>query len=211
MPLIMNRTYTKTATFLVPLLGIPKKVFSTSKLSDKSVPFKWFHNAYLQINNEKTVAEGIIYLVLDGSKPGLLDGLLKHIKKTNYSQYHGTKGVYHILETRVKREFIEDYNMILAGHYSRISVKGKKAIIRYNFFDDGPVRLSQILQRSIRLKRAWEKELHTDLDTQEVWPILDLAHETLDLSSIDSKMPPEQKKNHQYELNFERQENAPIN
>ena len=206
-PLLMNRRYTKTATFLVPLLGVPKKAFFSPELNGRSVPFRLLHNAYLQINNETTVAEGVIYLVLDGSEPCLLQDLLRRIKKANYSQYHKMKGHYHILAARVKPEFIQDYNLILAGHYSSISVSGRKAIIQSNLFDDGPIRLGQILARSPRLRRAWEKELKTNLGMQEVWPILELENETLNLDSIDTKMTSVRKKNCQYELNFEGQEN----
>jgi hypothetical protein len=205
-PLIMKRRYTKTSTFLVPFLDLPKKAFFTPQFNGAPVRFHLLCDAYLQIKHETAIDKGVIYLLLDGSEPHLLLGLLQKVRRLNYDPYLKRIGCYHVVGARIRPKFARDLDHILAGQYSSVSISGRKAILRWALLDDGPIRLGQILMRSPRLKQAWEHELKADLGRQEVWPLLDLKDETLDLDSIDTKMPAIRKESMQYELNFEGQE-----
>ena len=182
--------FTKTATFLFPLLNVPKSLFdchiqdSWGRLKHKSR----FHNAYLKNDTiSKYKEENYIYILARG------------YRDTDFDKFYTTKECV-VFIFSVPTDFNKDFNLIINGKYSEISAESKKLILANHYFSGKSYTLPLILNKAIVLKESWEDRLSNPgspayLHNQEVWPIINskteiLTNEVISNYTTNSKLTP---------------------
>lgn len=190
--------FTKTATFLFPLLNIPKVLFECN-IKDRFGRTKYsdrFLNAYLsdkivpKYNNENN-----IFIVVRNYRDVDFDRFYSTIQAfPNYVDDYDNKECL-ILVFKVPDKNLEDFMLLKHGQYSQISNDAKKLILANNYYTGKAFTLPLILNKANALKDSWEERLTfigkdiyspADLGEQEVWPILNEADEVLDETIINS-------------------------
>ena len=191
--------YTKTTTFLFPLLEVPKDLFRCNiKNSFDQVIFTTrFLNCYLQdidLDNSEYNNGPYIYLIVKAYQDVDFETFYSTILSfSNYIDEY-EKDNYIIMVFKVPDENLDDFNRLLQGKYSEVSQKTKTLIMQNNFFSGKPYVIPLILNKAKNLKDSWEKRLSNDgiingvdtgirsmadLKDQQVWPIIDLEKESL--------------------------------
>lgn len=186
--------FTKTATFLFPLLNIPKSLFECNILDPWGrVKFRSrFLNAYLKDSNiTEYNNKGNIFLLIRDYRDVEFDKFYSTIQSfPNYIDDYEVRGCL-VLVFSVPTDFIPDYNLIIKGLYSEVSSEAKKLILGNSYFSGKIFTLPLIMNKAKVLKDSWEERLSNpgsiaDLKDQEVWPIISCEREILD-SSIASE------------------------
>lgn len=178
--------YTKTATFLFPLLQIPKALFTCNVKNawGKTMFTQRFLNAYLIDNSINAYREDCVFVVLknyrDADFAAFYDTMLGF---PNYKDDYEKDGCL-IMVYSVTEELLPDYKLILNGKYSEISAEAKKLILGNHFFSGKAFTLPLILNKSEALKDSWEERLSNpnsiaNLYDQEVWPIIEIGQDTI--------------------------------
>ena len=195
--------FTKTATFLFPLLNVPKSLFdchvldSWGRLKHKSR----FLNAYLANNTiSKYEEENYIYVVARGYRDTDFDKFYTTIQAfPNFIDDYDIKDCC-VFIFSIPTDFAADYNLIVSGKYSEITANSKKLILANHYFSGKAYTLPLILNKAIVLKDSWEERLSNPgspafLYDQEVWPIINniveiLTHEVVNSYSTNKKLTP---------------------
>ncbi len=190
--------YTKTATFLFPLLNVPKSLFdcyitdSWGRLKYKSR----FLNAFLSNNTISKYKEGnYIHILVRGYRDTDFDKFYSTIQAfPNFiDEYDIHQSIIFIFS--IPTDYQNDFNLLLQGRYSEITANSKKLILANHYFSGKPYTLPLILNKAIVLKESWEERLSNPtsparLYDQEVWPIINSNTEVLTnevLSSYTTK------------------------
>lgn len=190
--------FTKTATFLFPLLNIPKVLFECN-IKDRFGRTKYsdrFLNAYL---SDKTVPkynnDSNIFVVVRNYRDVDFDKFYSTIQAfPNYVDDYDNKECL-IFVFKVPEKNLEDFMLLKHGQYSCVSNDAKKLILANNYYTGKAFTLPLILNKANALKESWEERLTfigkdiyspADLKDQEVWPILNDADEELDEVIINS-------------------------
>lgn len=192
--------FTKTATFLFPLLDIPKKlfdcnikdVFGRTKISNR------FINAFSRnkcINKYNEEDKDYVFILVKTYQDVDFDRFYTTLQAfPNYVDDYDSKGCcIFVFEVSEKRQ--KDFDLIKHGKYSEVSADAKKAILMNNFFSGKPFTLPLVLNKAEALKNSWEDRLSTpgspaELKDQEVWPIIESENEELNdsiMSQITTK------------------------
>lgn len=181
--------YTKTSTFLFPLLEIPRSLFSCKVTNSTGgiLMTNRFLNSYLndQIISNTEYNEGpYIYIIVksngDLEFESFYDTLTSLENYTEDFEYND----FLIMVFKIPDNYINDYKLLLEGKYSKISDEAKTIIIKHAFYS-GKIRttITKILTKHPSLKLSWEKRLsvntRVDLKDQEVWGIIEMEKETL--------------------------------
>jgi hypothetical protein len=183
----MEMKYTKTATFLFPLLNISKNLFDCNILDNWGrIKYKSrFLNAYLADSNiPKFNDKGYVFVVCRSYRDLDFERFYSTIQAfPNYVDDYDNKD-YVVFVFSIPEEHQEDYKLILEGKYSKISLEAKRLILGNNYFSDKALVLPLILNKAIVLKDHWEKRLSNPwsiavLGEQEVWPIISINKEIL--------------------------------
>jgi hypothetical protein len=186
--------FTKTATFLFPLLEIPKQLFSCH-IKDTWGRLKYdnrFFNAFLK-HEDITAYQDEEHVFI----------LTRNYRDVDFNKFYSTLcalpnyvddydndgcliSVFTVPEARKP-----DFTLIRQGKYSEVSPEAKKLILSNNFFSGKPFTLPLILNKSEALKESWEERLSNPgspayLYDQEVWPIIDICAEVLTKNIIKS-------------------------
>jgi hypothetical protein len=179
-----NIKYTKTATFLFPLLGIPKAIFSCNikNTFGNTIITNRFINAYTSDSSVDNYKEGFVFILINAYQDTDFNCFYDTLTAfDNYVDDYEREGclvvVFSILE-----KFQPDYVLLTEGKYSKVSGEAKKAILQNNFFSPNngqPSTIPLILNKSEALKNSWEKRLDANLYDQEVWSILLVQNEQL--------------------------------
>ncbi len=182
--------YTKTATFLFPLLEIPKSIFMCNvKNSFGKRMFKTrFVNAYLgdcKINDYK---EGFVFLLLKGFQD--TDFNCFYDTMTAFENYVDDYefGINIVMIYSIPDKYSVDYSLILKGQYSKVSAAAKKRILQNSFFSGKPTTIPLILNKADVLRKGWEKRLGTSLESQEVWSIIVPDEEQICNNILEEKL-----------------------
>lgn len=181
-----KKTYTRTATFLFPLLGIYKSIFNVDNqvIGGKSND-SLFYNAYLSLVGHVSRGSGTVYFLLEAEwNPKAANRLTELLSGYKNYREHFQVGGYIIFVFTVLDQYMRDYELILEGKYSLVSNAGKNIIFQNHFFSGKPHVLPLIMNKSSALKVAWEERLDAQINNQEVWPILQKKKETLRLSKL---------------------------
>ena len=184
--------FTKTATFLFPLLEIPKALFDCN-IKDRFGRFQHstrFLNAYLKDTNidKYQDRDDCVFILIRNYRDVDFDTFYSTV--TGFPNYIDDYDFNEclVLVFSVSRANKEDFNMIRNGNYSTISAVGKKLILANTFYSGKMFTLPLVLNKADVLKNSWEERLTfigkdiyspADLGDQEVWPILDMNKETL--------------------------------
>jgi hypothetical protein len=190
--------FTKTATFLFPLLNIPKKFFKCD-IRDPWGRMKYstrFLNAYLKHEEiTKYSDSNHVFLILRNYRDPEFENFYSSLcKLSNYVDDYDS-GSCLIAVFKVPEFLQDDFNMIKEGLYSKVSQKAKELILSNHYFSHESSTIPMILYKSEALRREWEKRLSNehkecpsivDLRDQEVWAILNIQKETLTKTILDS-------------------------
>ncbi|QDP66099.1 MAG: hypothetical protein GOVbin3661_15 [Prokaryotic dsDNA virus sp.] len=176
--------YTKTATFLFPLLDIPKSIFTCHVKNSfgKTVLNNRFVNAYTSDCTISEYQEGFVFVLVDYYQD--IDFQCFYDTVTAFDNYVDDydREDSLVIVYSIPDKFKADYLLVMNGEYSKISPDGKKAILQNNFFHPNNGQASTIpliLSKSQALKESWESRLDADLLDQEVWSILEPKKEEL--------------------------------
>ena len=185
-----KKTYTRTATFLFPLLGIYKSLFYFDEaVKGKTLRGSLFYNAYLSVVGHVSRDKGVVYVLLqDELNPKAAKRLIEVLASyKNYREQFKARG-YTVLVFVVLDPFMRDYELILEGKYSLVSNAGKNLIFQNHFFSGKPHVLPLIMNKSSALKVAWEERLDAQINNQEVWPVFQKQKEILRLSRLKNSI-----------------------
>ena len=174
-----KKHFTKTSTFIFPLLGISKHLFSYDKKEfDKLVPKTRFINAYIY-NNICKKHNNHVSIVIDPYRDVKFDNFYSTLSghETFIDSYEFNNLLIMVFE--IPFQFIDDLQKIIDGQYSKLSSAAKQLILKNHFFDSQSSVIPMIFNKSKALKTAWEDKLGADIGNNEVWVILDIDEETL--------------------------------
>lgn len=182
--------FTKTATFLFPLLQVPKSLFDCD-IKDRFGRYQHntrFLNAYLadSLISKYKNTENITYVFV----------VLRNYQDVDFARFQSTLQALpnYVDDYDHKECFVvvftipeirqQDFKLVLDGAYSQVSTDGKRLILANNFYSGKPYTLPLILNKAQTLKDSWEERLSNpwsiaDLGDQEVWPIINLEKEIL--------------------------------
>ena len=195
--------FTKTATFLFPLLNVPKSLFdcnildSWGRLKHKSR----FLNCYLKNDTiSKYKEENYMYIVVRGYRDTDFDKFYTTVQAfPNFIDDYDIKECT-VFIFSIPTDFQRDFNLIINGKYSEISAESKKLILANHYFSGKSYTLPLILNKAIVLKESWEDRLSNPgsaacLYDQEVWPIINnkteiLTNEVISNYTTNSKLTP---------------------
>ena len=191
--------YTKTSTFLFPLLEIPKALFAChiKNSFDQVIMTTRFLNSYLydvDLEHLEYNEGPYVYLVIKSYQDVEFDTFYSTILsfKNYIDEYE--KGGYIIMIFKIPDKNLDDYNKVKEGLYSILSKEAKTLIMQNAFFSGKHYIIPLILNKSENLKESWEKKLSNDgivngrfvgmssmadLADQEVWPIIITTKESL--------------------------------
>jgi hypothetical protein len=154
--------FTKTATFLFPLLDIPKVLFECNikdrfgrtKHSDR------FLNAYLTDTNVSRYNKDTnIFVVIRNYRDVDFDRFYSTIQAfPNYVDDYDNKECL-VLVFKVPEKNLADYNLLRQGQYSKVSNNAKKLILANNYYTGKAFTLPLILNKANALKESWEDRL----------------------------------------------------
>jgi hypothetical protein len=180
--------YTKTSTFLFPLLDISKSLFKCDiKKNDKQIMTTRFLNAFLNdkdLNNTLYNDGPFVFIVIKPYQDIDFDKFHSDlIVLDNYVDEY-IKNNYLVMLFKIKDKYMKDYELILKGKYSKVSKAGKKIINNNSYFSGQSHIVPLILRKAEELKESWQRRLTADnkiidLGDQEVWGILDMEKENL--------------------------------
>ena len=189
--------YTKTATFLFPLLEIPKSLFTCDVKGTfgKQMFTQRFLNAYLKDSRvTKYNDQGYIFLLVRNFRDLDFDTFYSTmISFPNYVDDYDDRD-HLTLVYSISSEQKNNFNLILQGKYSEINASGKKLILSNNFFSGKPMTLPLILNKALALKVSWEERLslvnehiHSPayLYDQEVWPIINQEEDVITTDKLE--------------------------
>ena len=186
--------FTKTATFLFPLLNVPKSLFdchildSWGRLKHKSR----FLNAFLTNTTiSKYKEENYIYVIVRGYRDTDFDKFYTTVQAfPNFIDDYDIEDCC-VFIFSIPTDFIPDYQCIIQGKYSEITANAKKLILGNHYFSGKVYTLPLILNKAIVLKDSWEDRLSNSgspalLYDQEVWPIINSTNEILTNEVVNS-------------------------
>ena len=179
--------FTKTATFLFPLLNVPKSLFDCH-ITDSWGRLKYksrFLNAFLANNT-----------IIKYKEENYIHVLIRGYRDTDFDKFHSTIQAFpnfideydikdcSVFIFSIPTDYEYDFNLLIQGRYSEISANSKKLILANHFFSGKSYTLPLILNKAIVLKESWEERLSNPtsparLYNQEVWPIIDCSKEIL--------------------------------
>ena len=189
--------YTKTASFLFPLLEIPKHLFTCDVRSTfgKLMFTQRFINAYLA-DSQVTKYNDKDYVFL----------VVRNFRDLNFDTFYSTMiALPNYVDDYDNRDFLimvysvppsqkENFDLIINGKYSELDAAGKKLILSNSFFSGKPMTLPLILNKATALKVSWEERLSlvnehvyspAYLYDQEVWPIINQRDEVLSPDKLE--------------------------
>lgn len=174
--------FTKTATFIFPLLGIQKNLFycNIKTLGGYTKHTLRFINAYLSNPS-----------VPDYNNKNYISIVVKNYRDVDFDAFYNTMITFPnyiddyevanclVLVYKVPDETFDDYLKLLDGKYSEVSVEGKRLILGNAFYSGKPMTLPLILHKAESLRVSWEERLGCSLGDQEVWSCINMEEEVL--------------------------------
>lgn len=180
--------FTKTSTFIFPLLNIPKSLFYCKVYNsfNKLILSNRFINAYLEDENitDYSYKEYNIFLHInnyqDKNFQSFYDTLCSF---PNYVEDYENQGNL-IFVFQIPWNMLNDFDLLIKGKYSLISKEAKQLIISNNYYTGDPTYIPLYLSKSVKVKEMWETRLSSpnsivDLKDQEVWPIINPKKEII--------------------------------
>ena len=154
----MKIKYTKTATFLFPLIDIPRSTFDCKILyPNGNIKYDTrFLNAYLGDISVLQYKENHVFVTVRNFRDKNFDEFYLNVTShKNYKDSYEKERVL-VLIFEVSPEFISDYHLVLQGLYSKISDKAKGLIMKNFYFSGKPVGVPMILQKAMVMKQHWD-------------------------------------------------------
>jgi hypothetical protein len=182
--------YTKSATFIFPLLNIKKEIF---KFETKSFGFTTqedrFINAYMQDEIVESFEKNHLFLLVKNYRD--IDFEDFNLILTSYPNYvdNYENNDFMVYIFSIPEENLQDYTLILKGKYSEISENGQKLIRKNAYCNNDYHLLPLIFNKMPKLKAYWEERLsnpgsEAKLGDAEVWPIINQEEQILRINTI---------------------------
>ena len=181
---MITKDKTITTIFIVPTLGIKRK-----DLKDNG-----FINGYLEDFNHELDYKDVVYLLFKPKNLNEFRVFLEKCYEDNdliIEDYNDNNNNKIIIIFKMKEEFKKDYNLILAGKYSKTSEKFKeqfpKTVILANGVETASLQ-QMIFYKHEKLARYWANFLNDNdiINNQlELWPEVDLKQEILNYETND--------------------------
>lgn len=185
--------YTKSATFLFPLLQIPKINFKCDIANNFgfSVCKDRLLNVFMQDESVCAFETNHLFLLIRNIRDLDFENFNQLLSTyPNYvDNYENAEYMHYIFS--IPEQTQADYDLILKGRYSEISDYSKK-LIRENAYCNGVYHLLPlILDKMPKMREYWEERLSNPgsevlLGDAEVWPIIDQQKEILTEEIIQS-------------------------
>ena len=191
--------FTKTATFVFPLLGISKATFKCEKTTfSKTETLSRFNNAFLH-DGISGKYDNHVSILINNYRDVKFDDFY-----TNVSSHETFVDSYEIDEAlimvfAIPEDKMDDFNCILEGRYSEISPDSKQLIISNHFFDNSSTVIPMILHKSDALRKIWEDKIGVSLEGREVWGVMVKDFETLTMSKLDKVISKKLKPSKEFE------------
>lgn len=184
----MKVTFTKTSTFIFPLLNIPRELFKVNLTNfGKVTESTRFVNAYIY-NEQKPMYNEHVSIVISSYIDKDYDNFYKELHShPNYADEYVSNGTL-VMIFEIPEENMVDYQLIKKGKYSQVSEKGKDLILKNFFFDFKPSTIPLIFAKARPLKASWERMIESSIEDQEVWSIMIEQEEKLTLQKIIGKV-----------------------
>lgn len=178
----MSVAYTKTATFLFPLLNIPKTLFlcNIKSVTGYTKITNRFLNAYIGDKNINKYNENHVFLLLRNYRDVNFDSFYKELTSLhNYVEDYEVNNCL-IAIFSIPENFKKDYDLLIKGKYSKISKEAREIIIKNCYCSlppPQPTLLNMIFEKAPILREHWELQLsgenqYISLGDSEVWPII---------------------------------------
>lgn len=193
--------YTKTATFLFPLVEVPKVIFDCEVRNnfDKLIMASRFLNAYMWDKDLEFEFNHEPYVFV----------VVKPFRDVNFEEFHSTiismenyvdeyeKDNFIVMIFKIPENNLDYYNIVMQGKYSQIPSKGKAKVLKNSYFSGKIKTVVQILNKGAGLKKSWEDALsapHPDpridssvcLGDQELWSKILYENEGLSTEELQS-------------------------
>ena len=177
--------FTKTSTFIFPLLGISKHLFMYDKKEyDRLVSKTRFVNAYIY-SNVCEKHNHHVSIVIDPYRDVKFDHFYSSLSghDTFIDSYEVNDLLIMVFE--IPDQYIDDLTLIVNGKYSAVSPAGKQLIMKNHFFDSESTIIPMIFNKAKKLKDAWENKIGASIGDGEVWNIINVDEETLTNEKLD--------------------------
>ena len=179
--------YTKTATFLFPLVEVPKVTFECEVRNsfDNLIMTTRFLNAYMWDEDLEFEFNHEPYIFV----------VVKPYRDVNFEEFHSTiismdnyvdeyeKEEFIVMIFKIPEKHLEHYDIILAGNYSKLPSEAKTTILKNNYFSGSNKTIVKIFNKHPGLKKTWEEALSAPhpnprfdstihLGDQELWGLI---------------------------------------
>lgn len=184
-----KKEYTKTTTFLFPLLGLSLISFNRkngSRLVD----------CFIYDVKIKKYRDGCVFVVVDNYQDVKFSEFEKELEAhSNFeTAYDILSGKYSVKVFRVLDEFKEDYARFLNGKYSEFTEEAKDEIIKSGF--KGENFFNHIFTKSPEARKILEDSLGIELPKKaEVYGIYSTDKEVLNVKTLKNLESRSKKKN----------------
>jgi hypothetical protein len=179
-----KKHFTKTSTFIFPLLNIPRTAFLYDKKTFGKVDTSSrFINSYLY----NTVCEkhnNHVSIIIDSYRDAEFDNF--YIKLSSHDAFVDSYEVDDtlIMVFAIPDDMLDDVTKIIDGKYSTVSNVAKQLIMKHHYFDSQSSVIPMILNKSQALKTEWENRIGCSIGDNEVWVIMNPDEETLTIDKI---------------------------
>lgn len=191
--------FTKSSTFLFPLLDIPKSLFEYEFRTMHSMKTcTRFVNSYI-FNDLDAHFDYKLSIVVNDHRDLQFDAFL--LEATNHERYisHFESSGFIIIVFSFPIESAKDVELIMDGKYSEVSPEGKSLILKNHYFNGKPSMIPLILSKAEALKIAIETEIQGSIGDNEVWSKMMIENETLTLKTLKGLKPEKVKPNGEFE------------
>lgn len=187
--------FSKTSTFLFPLLEVPKQLFNCSIKTKDGYTNTRFLDAYMwDVDLEfEFNYEPYVFVAIKPYQDAKFESFYSTITGFDCYEDEYNKDGFIIMIFKIPDNNMSAYETILEGKYSELEAQYKKLIMRNFFFTGKPTAIPLILNKDIGLKGTWEGLLSNpgikyvaDLAEQEVWSKLLKEDEGLSSAKIQS-------------------------
>lgn len=187
---MISLTKTLSSIFITPLLGIDRFYLTDEKIG--------YQNAYLFDSERDITYQDVVYLLFKPTNFVKFKEFLtaEKAKPEGPIDDYDYEGGFVVLVYMIPKPFIQEMDKFLNGKYSQFSPELKELypkVVRITdkngLRKDEMALVWRIFKKDKFLKKYWEDLLNTVFDDDmEVWSVLDLERETLNIKQLSPEL-----------------------